>query len=299
MCALHTKEFVMGSMKALAFAGAVAALAIPDGLAPTAHAADLLPPPPQLEPVPAAPAAATGFYLRGELGVGFNEATDRTSTFAAPYTMASLNAWYGGTSLDSSFIAGLGAGYQFNSWFRADVTGEYRASATYKSSNYYSGSAVACAGLPSGVCGDAYSGQASVGLFLVNGYFDLGTWSGFTPYVGAGVGLADYSMGKVTDQSMQIVAPGGAAGYGVSGSTSGANFAWALMAGVAYQLGPDLLVDIGYRYVNMGQVNTGAISCSSVCFYESQHFDLWSNDLLFGLRWLMPAYAPPVVVAKY
>lgn len=286
----------MGSLKALTLAGAVAMLAAPTAIVPAARAADLLPPTPQLDTPPLrGPIADTGFYLRGDLGAGFNEVSNRTSTFIAPYTMAALNAWYGPTSMDTSFIAGLGAGYQFNSWFRADVTGEYISSATYRASNYYSGSTVSCAGLPSGVCGDAYKGQASVGLFLVNGYFDLGTWSGFTPYVGAGVGVADYSMGKLTDQSMQVQNPG----FGMSGVTSGANFAWALMAGVTYRLGPDLFLDVGYRYANMGQINTGAISCNSVCFYESQHFDLWSNDLLFGLRWLLPAYAPPVVVAKY
>ena len=286
----------MGSLKALTLAGAVAMFVAPATLVPGALAADLLPPAPELEPVPAAAAVVgSGFYLRGDLGAGFDEPANRTSTFAAPYTMAALNAWYGDTSMDTSFIAGLGVGYQFNSWFRADVTGEYRSAATYRATNYYSGSAVACAGLPSGVCGDAYSGQVSVGLFLVNGYFDLGTWSGLTPYVGAGLGIADYSMGKLTDQSMQVLNPG----FGMSDTASSANFAWALMAGVAYRLGPDLLLDVGYRYVNMGQINSAPISCNSVCFHEAQHFDLWSNDLLFGLRWLLPVYAPPIVTAKY
>ncbi len=286
----------MGSLRALTLAGAVAMLAAPTTIVPAALAADVLPPVPQLEAAPVAGAVVgSGFYLRGDLGAGFDEPASRTSTFAAPYTMGALNAWYGDTSMATSFIAGLGVGYQFNSWFRGDVTGEYRSAATYRASNYYSGSTAPCVGLPSGVCGDNYSGQVSVGLFLVNGYVDLGSWSGFTPYVGAGVGLADYSMGKLTDTSMQISNPGA----GMSGATSSANFAWALMAGVAYQLGPNLLVDVTYRYVNMGQINSAPISCNAVCFHESQHFDLWSNDVLFGLRWLLPAYAPPIVTAKY
>jgi opacity protein-like surface antigen len=290
----------MGSLKALTLAGVVAILAALTAVVPGARAADLLPPPPQLEPPPLrGPVEDSGFYLRGDIGVGFNEVSDRTSTFAAPNTMSSLNAWYGGSAMDADFLVGVGAGYQFNNWFRADVTGEYRSGALYRSANYYSGSTIPCGGLPTGTCGDNYHGLTNIGLFLANGYLDLGAWSGLTPYVGAGVGLAAYSMGPVRDVSMQTPPGGGPVGTGISNANSGANFAWALMAGVSYQLAPNLLLDLGYRYVNMGRINTGAINCVGQCYYESQHFDLWSNDLLVGMRWLLPAYAPPVVVAKY
>jgi opacity protein-like surface antigen len=32
------------------------------------------------------------------------------------------------------------------------------------------------------------------------------------------------------------------------------NFSFALMAGIAYDLGPHLKLDIGYRYLNMGSM---------------------------------------------
>ena len=33
------------------------------------------------------------------------------------------------TSFDAAGIFGVGVGYRFNNWFRADITGEYRSSA--------------------------------------------------------------------------------------------------------------------------------------------------------------------------
>ena len=75
---------------------------------------------------------------------------------------------------------GLGVGYKFNDWFRADVTGEYRGKA-----NFHGSDNVAFTG---GQGVDNYSGSKSEWLFLANAYVDLGTWSCFTPYIGAGVG---------------------------------------------------------------------------------------------------------------
>ncbi len=50
--------------------------------------------------------------------------------------------------------------------------------------------------------------------------------------------------------------------FGFAPNASGANFAWSLTAGLAYQLSPNLLLDINYRYVNMGTFKTGAITCN-------------------------------------
>ncbi len=32
-------------------------------------------------------------------------------------------------------------------------------------------------------------------------------------------------------------------------------FAWALMAGVSYAITPELALDLGYRYINLGTIN--------------------------------------------
>ena len=137
------------------------------------------------------------------------------------------------------------------------------------------------------------------GLFLANAYLDMGTWYGITPYVGAGVGMASYNVSNLTDTSLS-----NQNAWGVAPDKSGANFAWALMAGMSWNVAPNLKLDIGYRYANMGSLTTGVIGCtdSTTCHYETQHFNLASNDIRVGLRWMvdpgMP-YEPGYVRAKY
>ncbi len=288
----------MGSIKALFYASVVAV-----GAVQTAQAADLLPPPPPIEaPQLRGPVEdPNGFYLRADVGVGINNSYNLRSTYGDGYsTTASLGSWEGGAGLGDSTLIDLGVGYQFNSWLRADVTGEYRSSASYNSKVFYqyTGGGSNCpvgAGVP---CGDNYTALLRSGLFLANGYLDLGTWYGITPYVGAGVGVLSYGFSGLTDISMSQ--PNG---WGVAPSNSGANFAYALMAGVGYNIAPNLKLDIGYRYMNAGSLSTGAIICSdtSQCHFETQHFKLASNDLRVGLRWMLagPVYADPYVRAKY
>jgi len=282
----------MGRLKALTYASVIALGAAQT--AQVAHAADLLPPPPPIDaPLRGAVVEESGFYLRGDLGVGFNDTSSQSSSFAAPSTMSSLNAWYGGTQASESYLIGIGFGYKFNTWFRADLTGEYRGNALYRSKLYYTqAGSPACSGLPAGTCGDNYSGLLNIGLFMFNAYADIGTWYGVTPYVGAGVGLAAYQMGSVTDQSMQIAVPGSTIGSGVSDAHTGSNFAWALMTGFSWDVAQNVKLDVGYRYVNMGQITTGTIMCTAECWFERQKFNLASNDVRVGLRWMAAA---PVV----
>ncbi|MBB4198626.1 hypothetical protein CCR94_19485 [Rhodoblastus sphagnicola] len=293
----------MGRFKALTLASVLAL-----GAAQAAQAADLLPPPPPLEEPSLRGAVIdepSGFYLRGDIGVGINDVSSRSSTFADPATMSSLNAWYGSSEASASYLLGIGGGYKVNNWFRVDATGEYRGNALYKSKNYYTqANSPACVGLPSGTCGDKYSGSVNIGLFLLNAYLDAGTWYGVTPYIGAGVGAAAWSMGNVTDQSMQVQVAGNQdpIGSGVSDATSGVNLAWALMGGLSWDVAENVKIDLGYRYVDMGRINTGTILCNATCWYERQHFDLASSDVRLGLRWMAaaaPAFEPLPVRAKY
>ena len=292
----------MGSLKALVLLSA-AALAV----APAARAADLLPPPPQLEPPPLRGPVEepVGFYMRADVGVGAVSATNLRSTFTDGNTLATLGATDGPVSVGDSYFLGVGLGWQFNQWFRADLTGEYRGSANYNSSvTYQWGDAISnTSGCYPGsglVCGDQYTGQVKTGLFLANGYVDIGTWYGFTPYVGGGVGLAVYQTSAIKDTGLYPTA----GAFGFANNYTGTNFAWSLTGGIAYSIAPNLKFDVSYRYVNMGTFKTGAISCNYTangsCHGEIQSFDMASNDLMFGLRWFTPAVvAVPVLQTRY
>jgi opacity protein-like surface antigen len=275
----------MGSLKALTLASAVALAAIPMVHIPAAFAADLLPPPPQLEPPPLrGPVEEVGFYMRSDIGVAAVSATNLRSTFTDGSTLASLGAIDGPVSVGDNYILSLGLGWQFSQWFRADLTAEYRGSADFASSvTYQWGNALTngsgCFPGSGLVCGDQYSGHVKTGLFLANGYVDIGSWYGFTPYVGGGIGLAVYQTTGVKDLGL----------YPTAG---------------AFGFAPNLKLDVAYRYVNMGAFKTGAIGCNYTvagsCHGEIQSFNMASNDLLFGVRWFTPVMAPvPVLQTRY
>jgi opacity protein-like surface antigen len=243
-----------------------------------------------------------GFYLRGDVGVAAHDASDLRSTFSDGSTLASLGAWGGGVSVADSALVGLGLGYQFTSYVRADVTAEYRSSANYSSKNYYKydGGGSNCPTTGSAACVDDYRALLRSGLFLANLYADLGTWAGVTPYIGGGVGFYTYRMSGIADHNWSQINA-----WGVGPDKTAVNFAWSLAAGLAYDIAPHLKLDLGYRYVNMGTLSTSTIVCSdpATCNGEVQSFRLASHDLRLGLRWMpmvaQAVYEPLPVRAKY
>lgn len=260
-----------------------------------ALAADLLlpPPPPLSDPGYVPVDLSGGFYLRGDIGEGNPNIDHMQSTFLNDPGAGIAEL---GGHLTQDVIAGIGAGYQFNSYFRADVTGEYRFSSKLTSTTSYTN--VFCA---IGTCYDGYTGSVHTALFLLNGYADLGTWYNVTPYIGVGVGTAINSLSNMTDTAYSVNAFGQA-----NGTDTHANFAYAAMAGFSYSLTRNLKLDFGYRYVDMGRVSSDAIVCNNIagCHYESQHFHLTSNDVRLGLRYLFTDPGAPLpqaypVIAKY
>ncbi|MHB8883464.1 MAG: outer membrane protein [Methylovirgula sp.] len=277
-----------GSMQALLAAGALVV-----GTAGVAAAADLpLPPPPVMEPI--APPPFSGWYLRGDVGVGLNQSSNFISSAAS--TVSGFR--YNGYGIGTQAIFGLGVGYQFNNWFRADVTGEYRTDSKYWANEGYA------AGVGYGAGSDGYFGAVRNAVFLANGYVDLGTWYGFTPFVGAGVGVADTNFHGLMDVGL---GPSNYGGFGTASDRTSAQLAWALMAGVDYAIAPNWRVELSYRYLDMGSVRSNGIMCLPTCAppYETQSFHMASNDIRVGLRYIfaeIPPMAPPLqgpVISKY
>ncbi len=194
----------------------------------------------------------------------------------------------------SGFID-AGVGYRFNNYIRADVTGEYRTAAHYSAiesynQGYYNVPADGSRGY------DTYSGSIRSVVGLLNGYVDVGTWYGVTPFVGAGVGVANVAVRNVIDLS-----PYG--GFGFAPDHSQTNFAFAFMAGLDFAVTPNLSLELGYRYLNLGNASSGHIACANEepCPNEVQHYRLQSNDIRLGFRYSFADYAPPIrpVVARY
>lgn len=274
-----------GSMPAIVFAGTIAI-----GAAGAAKAADMppLPSAPALEaPIPApAPAQFSGWYLRGDVGYGINQISNYSSTAVA--TTSGAGVTY--DSVDSRIIVDAGVGYQFNNWFRVDMTGEYRAPSRFQAFETYPGG------------NDTYSASIRTAVLLANGYVDLGNWYGFTPFVGAGVGAAFHDFAGLQD----IGGGGAVGGYGTAPDNSTTKLAWAAMGGVAYTISPNWKLELSYRYLDMGNVASNGIicHCGGPASPEVLNFHMTSNDIRLGLRYVfadVPPIAPalPPVISRY
>ncbi len=252
-------------------------------LSSAAFAADLPLAPPPYAPPP--PADFGGWYLRGDIGFS-NQDVKRLNNANDALNFTSDQRH----QFSSAGIYGVGIGYQVNNWFRADVTGEYRGSSTYHGSDQitYNG----------GIGVDTYTGSKSEYLFLANAYVDLGTWWCITPFVGAGVGTARVTTGPFTDQGIALQGGPALPGTALADGASRWNFAWAVHAGLAYKVSPNLTMELAYRYLNMGD----GVTRDLVAFDGSSNLgpmtfkDLTSHDVRFGVRWAIdpgPAYLPP------
>ena len=255
-----------------------------------ALAADLPPPPPMYVPPPVEDFG--GWYLRGDIGIS-NQKVKRLDN-ALDATLLSQTQRLG---FDSAGIFGLGAGYRFNNWFRADITGEYRAGATFSGLdlNTFSDGGLLANGA------DNYRAIKSEWLFMGNAYADLGTWWCITPFVGVGIGTARVQIANFTDQGLTVggTTPGPSSAY--ADTASRWNFAWAVHAGLAYQITPSMTMELAYRYLDMGDGITGDIrpfDGPGAINNPMTFKHITSHDLKLGVRWAIdpaPAYVPPML----
>ena len=210
-----------------------------------------------------------GWYLRADAGA---------SRLTMPKVSSDLN-FLPNQTRSNSFSLGFAGGYKFNNWFRADAGYDYRTPRSVSGK----GGQVKCIqavdftnpAIPKPVffvpgCGVNQSIKLQRSTVMANGYVDLGKWSGFTPYVGAGVGLAILrTSGSVTytkpdgtpyavfvDPKNLAVTPLTPLVYDqsfVGNNPHRYNLAWSLMAGVGIDVAPHTTLDIGYRYLNLGK----------------------------------------------
>ena len=261
----------MVSVKLLIGAGAAVLLST------AAYAADLGAPPPPMQFQAPAPVAQSGWYLRGDIGIG---AASSNLTFEQNPLNASNFAFNHSSMADTNFIGG-GIGYDVNNWLRFDATAEYRARTQVNAFGQYT--------FGGGTFGDQYQGYLKSVVLLANGYVDLGTWWCLTPFVGAGIGGAYNQMADLTDIGI------GTSGAGIGRNSSSWSPAWALYAGVAYNVTDNVKLEFSYRYLNYGSV-TDTIDCIGGCNPDSYKWSsLTSNDFMVGFRWMLNPEPAPVL----
>ena len=207
------------------------------------------------EPLPEPPEEIGAWYLRGDIAYVVNEDTD------VIYNEDAGRLNFGYADVDNTGRLGVGLGRRFGDWFRADLTLDYAAETTLNGGTV-------------GPCGPATCATVeradltSLSLML-NGYASLGYFAGFSPYLGAGVGFSymnwDYR--------------GGLGNY----SNDDVRFAYALMAGLSYDVNSNWTVDAGYRFLNVPEGNI--VDDDAVLDGDIRFEDLMSHEVRLGVRY--------------
>ncbi|MEL6921137.1 MAG: outer membrane protein, partial [Pseudomonadota bacterium] len=242
----------------------------------------------------AVPAKVGGWYIRGDIGYGINHFRN-----ADYMTSTGFDGLLTG-SLKNSYSLGAGIGYHINHNLRADVTLDYDFKTDFHgtSEGVCTTTTPPATGLP---CTSNDSSGYTAWTLLANAYVDLGTYNKFTPYMGAGIGGARVQWHPlVNDISGGFDQDGNYEHEGFSEW----RFAFALMAGVSYEVAHNTSIDLGYRYRKIhGQkmFDYEALSGTGVGVDNG----ITSHQFRAGLRYkfggdkvaskpYVPPYTPPV-----
>lgn len=241
----------MSSLRKL-FIVASFALALPS----VASAADL----PEYIPEPYV-APQGGWYLRGDIGF---------KIYADPSARTDYRdiGDFSNENMDNAAIIGGGIGYYFNDWFRSDLTVDYETKSGFEGR-------APCLSSCGGATTTKETADIDAWTIMVNAYADLGTWQGFTPYVGAGIGASYLKASDIR----YVNADGSTGSYGNHGEW---NLAWALMAGAAYEISPNMMVDAGYQFRSLGKAKSGGIDGTR---NKIEYEDIYAHELRLGLRY--------------
>jgi opacity protein-like surface antigen len=249
--------------RGLALAAAAAFIVV---AAAPLHAADLLPPLPALdEPLLAAEPIGAGWYLRGDIGLGATR-NARATHDGFPIRGTLDRARFG---TGASF--GGGFGYRYNEFLRVDLTIDHRFDANFTGASSHLGGVLQLR--------DRAKFSATTGL--VNAYVDLGSWGSITPYVGGGLGMSSNRVANYVIDACAVSCDAGRVELGRLPGKARNDLAWALMAGLAVDAGHGAIVDLGYRYLNLGKARTGVdpvLGGVKLSRIESHEFRV-------GLRW--------------
>lgn len=264
-------------------------------LAPATQAADMPFPVEEQAPLEGPVEWGSNWYLRGDFSV-------------AQVSPTNINGVTLSNNFPNGWAIGLGGGYKFNNWFRADVTVDYQS--LYSFSGLRTDVMLPCiTGLYQpdpfnpGVVAGTYAGctpnvknRTESMLTLANAYLDLGNWYGFTPYIGGGIGVNVLYQRATTNWYMNNGVP--YAGVTYSDPRNGATymenwdskyqstnlrFAYALMGGVAYDIDNHWKIDVGYRYVNMGKIEGYRVTPTIYTFSQN----LTNHQVRVGLRYMI------------
>lgn len=191
------------------------------------------------------------------------------------------------TKMDGAWTVGGGIGRYFGRGFRGDITVDHLFDASAKTTLCECGTDI----------GHAKFDFSST-VVLANLYYDINRGGRFMPYIGGGVGFAhnETSSGTVDpDCGCEGTIGGGSSNSFAAAGMAG--FAWRIRGGetsymggmkdepVAVSSGNALYLDVGYRFLYLGDVKTGAAEWD---INEVDHVkvkDVTAHQIRVGLRY--------------
>lgn len=195
----------------------------------------------------------SGWYLRGDIGTFHVEG--EASYGVGGSGVVNGAEWFS----DASFSAG--AGYIFNPHFRADVTLNYRDGIDFDgTSAFYD-----CGGAYTGECATSDVAEGNSTSIEANAYWNFAHVGGFSPYIGAGAGIAfvnwddEYLQRCRLDpgEDCELATNNGAVVQNWIGTeTETRSFstnvlALSASAGFDYRFADKWVLDVGYKYTRM------------------------------------------------
>lgn len=230
-------------------------------------------------------------YLRGDVGyAGWldegNPFYRRFDSGAGSYSKIPFD----NARFDKPLSGTVGIGYQFTDIFRADLSAEYF-------EGRFDGSSLSvtpCIGEGAGTsCAFSHRANFSALGLMANGYVDLATLAGFTPYLGAGIGATHIDW-KTVHESSACVAGGGGCSLAAGGASYQGRDSWrftyALMAGVSYYVTDRLKFDLGYRYSHASggdMFGFGAEALAGATGAKGRDDGLSRHEIRAGLRFAL------------
>ena len=196
--------------------------------------------------VPGIAQAADNWYVRADLGYSVDGGADISAS--APIG--------GDVSLDGAIMGSAGVGYSLDNGWR--IEGELA-----RRENDLGSAPLLDPG-----------GSVGATSLMLNAYFDFGGGdAAFTPYVGAGIGVANVQVDASYTPPLSPVAV----------DDEETALAYQVMAGVAISLSPSLDLDVGYRYLASPSIELAGAAppVLSVPF----EVDLSHHAVTAGLRW--------------
>ena len=120
---------------------------------------------------------------------------------------------------------------------------------------------------------NGYENNLSTVIGLINGAYEFRNGTEFTPYLGGSIGWAQQN----SDVERNDLRSGDSEEY----INSESNFSWGAIIGVTWKFAQHWDADFGYRYIDLGAVNTGLSGVGTQIKAE----DYISHDVLITINY--------------